>query len=300
MSKMATLALLRGNNQAWKDHLRACYEKTTAEHSGSPLSWAKTLFRTGERVDTAVGVAGQATAAVGAATAAAGLGGAAIPAAVVGVTGASAAGAVTLFALPVIASLAAIGVWGYNKHESHQVNKEIWKWWHDHCGDTWELDAKETVKLETAKKWLGWFGDEGIGNMEHLDAKLKEAKSAFDNKFKAVQSSRNDLIGRIQLAMNIKDRQQKIAAIQRLYQEEEGLADKYTELGKDLQYITYRLQRIVMYHQMLDLTVRSLILHMKDPLAKLAKQTRDAVQKQTDSYYALLTNIVSLPPLPKA
>jgi len=215
-------------------------------------------------------------------------------AAAAGVAGATAtvAGAVTLFALPALVSLAALSVWGIEKHEHHEVNKEIWNWWYARCAATWELDPEITLDFLTAKRWLGWFGDEGISNMNHLHAKLKEAKKAFDDRCNAVVQSRNELARKIPEALRIRDPQQKIAAIQRLDHEADGLANKYMELGKDLTYIVYRLQRNLMYHQMLELTVRSLIVHMHGSVPQASQFACKDAQSHYECYRRLLESIV--------
>jgi len=266
------------------------------EHSASWKSWGKTRLRKGHRLDTAVGASGQAAGLLGTVSGGVAAGGIAVPSAFVGVTAAAAAGAATLYALPVLVTAGAIAYWGYNKNEHHKVNAEIWKWWCDNCKDK-VRDPNKTASLEEAKLWLGWFGDEGISNMNQLSDKLKEAKDAFDNKFKSIQTSAADLGKKISAARQLKEPQRN-QTLQQRRQDEETLAGKYLELGKDLEYIRYRLERMLMYNQMLEITIRLLIFHTKKDLESLETKTRDAFNTQTNSYSDLWTEITGeLPPL---
>lgn len=257
---MSMLKLKALNTPAsnWDEHLKLSYTNCRGEHTSSWYSWAKTRMRSGNRGDTAVNSAGQVAGGAGLVTGAMALPGAATAATMAGV---SVAAAVSLYALPAVITIGAVAYWGYNKNEHHKVNKEIWEYWQTHRQradkDTcFERDDKKLVR------WLGWYGDEGISNMNHMGPKNKEAKEAYDTKFKAIDSARIALASRIN-AVNSKrptlpkDIEKKAGDVKALKQESDALAVKYIDLGKDLQYITYRVERLVMYHEMLDLTVRS-------------------------------------------
>jgi len=276
---------------AFISHLNDCYEKVAKEHSASAGSWFHTRFRKGSRGETALGAGGGAATALGTTSGAVALAGVAVPSAVVGVSAAVAAGAATLFALPLAVTVTAAVVWGYSKLQHHEANKSIWKWWCDNCRDAGVLDAGEIVDdPKTVTEWLGWFGDEGIGNMQHLGAKLTEAKTTFDNNFRQIKQLREDLAKRIAAANAIRDPNQRRAATQRLRVEADGLALKSLHLGEDLQYLVYRLQRMLMYHQMLELTIRSLVHNTPE----LGRATHDAIMHQADSYTDLCHDVAVL------
>jgi hypothetical protein len=283
------------DEETWNAHMKDSYQKVATEHSASWKSWGKTRFREGNRAETTVGAVEKGGAVMAGASGGAALFGAAVPATVVGVSAGVATAAITLWALPALAAGLATAYWGYNKNDHHKVNKEIWGWWTEHCQATGELDPKITVKVEMAKTWLCWFGDEGIFNMTQLEAKLKAAKEAFDQKFNTLKTSAAGLRQRIRAAQQLPDRQRQNLALAPLRQEEETLASKFLELGKDLAYIRYRLERNLMYHQMLELTIRSLVAHMKDKVPMLAKDTVRAFLDQSNSYGLLWSDIRNLP-----
>jgi hypothetical protein len=211
--------------------------------------------------------------------------------------GMSVAAAATLYALPAVITVGAVAYWGYNKNEHHKVNKEIWEYWQTHRqrGDKdtcFELDEKKLVR------WLGWFGDEGIANMNHMGAKNKEAKEAYDKKVTQIDGARKSLHLKIaavnaKVPANPKEVEKKAADVKALKQESDALALKYIDLGKDLQYITYRIERFVMYHEMLDLTVRSWKKVSDLPTLQAAAAT--AFEDQLSTYRQLYNGMTALP-----
>lgn len=257
MTKLRSLAT---TESTWDTHLKDSYTKCRGEHTSSWYSWAKTRVRSGNRGDTTVNTIGQVSSATGLVTGAMAIPGASTAAMM---AGASVAAASTLYALPAVITVGAIAYWGYNKNEHHKVNKEIWDYWQNTHRPRGEgKDAYIERDDKKLVRWLGWFGDEGIANMNNLGAKNTESKSAFDRKFRDIDKARQALHTKIAV-LNAKrptlpkDVQQKAADIKTLTQESDNLAIKYIDLGKDLQYITYRVERFLMYHEMLDLTVRS-------------------------------------------
>lgn len=293
---MLKLKSLNSSATTWDAHLKDSYSKCRGEHTSSWYSWAKSRFRSGNGADTAVNTVGQVSSATGLVT-----GAMAIPGASTAVmmAGASVAAASTLYALPAVITVGAIAYWGYNKNEHHKVNKEIWDYWqttHRPRGagkDAYiERDDKKLVR------WLGWFGDEGISNMNHLGDKSIESKKAFDRKFVELDKARQVLHAKI-AAVNAKrptlpkEIQQKAADVKALTQESDNLAVKFIDLGKDLQYITYRVERFLMYHEMLDLTVRSWKAFSDLPGKQAAAET--ALVQQLASYEDLINRMKALP-----
>ena len=286
---------VRGFNipQNLETHLLDSLRKAATEHSTNWKSWGKTRLRKGNLGETTVGAVGQGGAALAGTSGGAALLGAAVPAAAVGVGAGVAAAAITLYALPVIAAGAVTAYWAYNKHDHHKVNQEIWEWWNKYWAGTGENVPKEPVKLEQAKTWLAWFGDEGIFNMTQLEAKLKAAKEAFDHQFNSINTSAQGLRSRISAAQKLSVQQKNLALVP-LRQEAETLASKFLELGKDLEYIEYRLQRNLMYRQMLEHTIRTLVSYMKET-PMLAADMAKAYIGQLDCYLKLKDYIANMP-----
>lgn len=291
---MSKLKELKNPESNWDAHLKTSYINCRGEHTSSWYSWAKTRLRSGNLSDTGVNTAGQVSGGAGLVTGAMALPGAATAATMAGM---SVAAAASLYALPAVITIGAVAYWGYNKNEHHKVNKEIWEYWQDHRkrGDKDTCIERDEKKLV---RWLGWFGDEGISNMNHMGPKNKEAKDAYDKKVKAIDTARIALHRRI-LEVNVKrptlpkDVEKKAADVKALKQESDALAVKYLDLGKDLQYITYRIERFVMYHEMLDLTVRSWKEVSNLPAVQAAATT--AFVDQLRTYQELHTSMAALP-----
>ncbi|MCV2369052.1 hypothetical protein [Roseateles oligotrophus] len=291
---MLKLKSLNATPSNWDAHLKQSYLNCRGEHTSSWYSWAKTRLRSGNRGDTAVNSAGQVAGGAGLVTGAMALPGAATAATMAGM---SVAAAATLYALPAVITVGAVAYWGYNKNEHHKVNKEIWEYWQAHRqrGDKdtcFELDDKKLVR------WLGWFGDEGISNMNHMGPKNKEAKESYDKKVNAIDNARIALHKKILLVNALrptlpKEIEKKATEVKALKQESDNLAAKYIDLGKDLQYITYRVERFVMYHEMLDLTVRSWKKISDLPTLQAAAAT--AFVDQLKTYQELHASMAALP-----
>lgn len=286
------------NDNAWNDFLVDSYKKAVAAHASSWTSWCKARFRKGNRLETTLGVSTQATGAMALAAGAAAGAGATVPSAfTVASAGAVAAGgAITLYALPATVTVAALAYWGYNKHKHHEVNQAIWKWWCDNCQESLKLDPDVTVDLDTAKEWLGWFGDEGISNMGQLSVKLQQAKKAYDDKFKEVDKQRRIVAQTIagfkscRFASRVEQEVKKNEVRSCL----DSLASRYLAMGIELQYVRYRMERLLMYHQMLELTIRSIIEHSKFTLVTVTNSSRDFLSKHTNSYSDLWYGIRDL------
>jgi hypothetical protein len=279
----------------WKKHLEDSYAKCRGEHTSSWYSWAKTQFRSGNRTDTAVNALGHASTTTGIVTGAVLLPGASVVAtAALG----TAAAAASLYALPLVITAAAIAYWGYKKSEHNKVNKEIWDYWVSNVRDKPAVDVS-TIAPATLTRWLGWYGDEGIANMNHMGAKNIEAKTTFDAKFKAIQTTRKVLdvkvkeINAKKTFVNDKERNEKAAKVKAANLDRDSLGLKYLELGKDLQYIIYRIERYLMYHQMLDLTIRGLLKQADLPAKKTAADT--AFEQQVKSYQDLRDEVLTVP-----
>ena len=290
------LRALKVSDASWKKHLSDSYINCRGEHTSSWVSWAKTRMRSGNRADTAVNSAGQVSGAAGMVTGAMALPGAATAGAMAGMTVAAAS---TLYALPAVIAVGAIAYWGYNKNEHNKVNKEIWDYWKGNP-DKFANDGAFELDTKKLMRWLGWFGDEGIANMNHLGAKNTEAKTAFDKKFTAVRNERNALAAKV-AAFNKKppvppaEQAKHKAEFDALQTAVDKNAQAFIDLGKDLQYITYRVERFVMYHEMLDLTVRSV--KKTSDLTALQTAAATAMEQQRGSYEALYADLLSVPPL---
>jgi len=278
-----------------KEHLQDSYAKCRGEHTSSWYSWAKTQFRSGNRADTTVNALGHASSATSVVTGAVLLPGAsAVATAALG----TAAAAASLYALPVAITAAAIAYWGYKKSERNKVNKEIWEFWTNKVRGQPAIDVS-TIEPATLTRWLAWYGDEGISNMNHMGAKNKEAKEAFDAKFKALQVTRRALDAKVReinakkTFATDKERAEKAAKVKAANVERDNLGLKYMELGKDLQYIIYRVERYLMYHEMLDLTTRGLLKQADLPAKKSAAQT--AFEQQVKSYWDLRDEVLTVP-----
>ena len=291
MSYEKVKGLLNGSN--WEDHKKSSYQKCRGEHTSTWKSWGKTLFRSGNKVDTSINTVGHAATAAGVVTGALALESALVTGGTVAgaVLGAAAATA-SLYALPLVITAAAIAYWGYKKSEANKINVEIWEYWKLNLqGNTTEI-VLASIEPKKLTSWLAWFGDQGISNMNHMGAKNVEAKKAFDEKFKAIQTRRQALQAKVN-AIN------KIAAPQARDQaananaERERLCADYLELGKDLQYITYRVERFEMYHAMLDLTARGVANLADVPKVKAAAVL--AVVEQDNSYAALRIEVLGVP-----
>ncbi|MCV2355966.1 hypothetical protein LNV09_17630 [Paucibacter sp. B2R-40] len=280
---------------AWAAHLKDSYKKCRGDHTDSWYSWAKTQFRSGNRADTAVATTGHVATAGGVVTGALALPGASTVAAAAFGT---AAGAATLYALPLVITAAAIAYWGYKKSEKNKINKEIWDFW------TSKVRGQPAIVLSSIPKekyllWLGWFADEGIANMNHMGAKNEEAKQTFDKKYNAIKSDSVSLEAKISLFNRPglrppTEAKKRAEELKRLNDERDKLALKFIDLGKDLQYIIYRVERFLMYHAMLDLTVRGL--ESYTDVVAIERDAQTAFTQQTDSYKALRDLMALLPP----
>ncbi len=277
------------DNNSWAEFLKKQYAAVEEDHSGSWKSWARSRIRLGNRMDSAVGGASQAVAAGSLAT-----GAAALPGAAGAVALTAGATAISLYAVPVTVTALAIAYWGYQKSEHHEVNKEIWKYYtaNRDANDNLKIQGNADPSLEQVKKWMGWFGDEGISNINHLADKLKEAQNSFKKNFDALQSERDKLGSKMQAwqAMNPKtpqETQQKQNDAIKLGKDADALADKYMGLAKDLEYVQYRLERLFMYYEMLDLTASKLHEKMATDLNK-ARTDAEAFFKQNMEGYEKL------------
>jgi len=73
------------------------------------------------------------------------------------------------------------------------------------------------------------------------------------------------------------------------------IADDYMTLGKDLLYIAYRLERILMYHQMHHLAVTARTEHTHLTREKLEQDTRQYFELEKGAYEnALWDKVVNL------
>jgi hypothetical protein len=192
---------------------------------------------------------------------------------------------------------AAIGLgtwyWGYNKKKHNEVNQTIWEWWH---GNTQEGALKKPDALLSevqARKWLAWFGAEGFYNMNYLGGKVEKAKGAYNDAVNNLRDSLGDLGRKIQLASVLRE-PQLTQTLQQLRREAETLAGKYLEPAKPLEYLRYRLERTLMYNQMLLFAAHSLIHMTKDHVDKVAKDTIHKFDEQIDSYDQLRGVIAGL------
>ncbi len=292
MSYEKVKGLLNGSN--WDEHKKISYQKCRGEHTSSWKSWGKTLFRSGNKVDTSINIAGHAATATGVVTGALALESALVTGGTAaGVVLGAAAATASLYALPLVITAAAIAYWGYKKSEANKINVEIWEYWKQNLqGNTTEivLASIDPKKLTT---WLAWFGDAGIGNMNHMGAKNVEAKKAFDDKFKAIQTRRQALQAKVNASNKMAPSQARSDQAALMNAERERLCADYLELGKDLQYITYRVERFEMYHAMLDLTARGVANLADVPKVKAAAVL--AVVEQDNSYAALRIEVLGVP-----
>ena len=65
------------------------------------------------------------------------------------------------------------------------------------------------------------------------------------------------------------------------------------ELGKDFSYLQYRLERFLMYHDMLELTVRSIVRHAN--LAQVQADIDNSMKQQLQTYEDLWLAVASMP-----
>jgi hypothetical protein len=279
---------------AWTAHLKDSYIKCRGDHTDSWYSWVKTQFRSGNKADTTVATTGHVATAGGVVTGALALPGAsAVAAAAFG----TAVGAATLYALPLVITAGAIAYWGYKKSEKNKINKEIWDFW------TSKVRGQPAIVLSSIPKekyllWLGWYADEGVANMNHMGAKNEEAKKAFDKKYDAIKKESVALEARIRTfnrpgVRPPAEAKKRAEELKRLNDERDKLAVKFIDLGKDLQYIMYRVERFLMYHAMLDLTVRGM--ESYTDLVAIERNAVTAFDQQTESYRALRDLMVLLP-----
>jgi hypothetical protein len=206
-----------------------------------------------------------------------------VPAVAVGAAGVALGAAITLYALPVTITALATGYWLKGKLDHHTENQNTWDYWCQNCRANLQV-PEENISKESAKRALDWFGAEGFYNMNYLGGKLEKAKKAFDAGVNAMTKSANDLHVRIRAARNLQG-PQKSQTLQQLRQEAETLASKFLELGKDLEYVRYRLERTLMYYQMLELATRSWLFHTKGEVAKAAQDVRAGFDQQIGTYH---------------
>jgi hypothetical protein len=271
---------------AWQEHLRSSYLAVAEMHSASWVSWGKARFRKEDAKDTTVGTLGQLGATTSGVAGGLTLIGVPVPAVAAGAAVGAAIAAVSLYALPVAVTALATAVWLKDKAHHHNVNQDIWDYWCQNCRATLQV-PQENLAEESAKRALDWFGAEGFYNMNYLGDKLEKAKKAFDAGVNAMTKSANDLHVRIRAARNLQDPQKRTQTLQQLGQEAETLASKFLELGKDLEYVRYRLERLLMYYQMLELATRSLMSYMKPKLDAAAVAVRPGFDQQIATYHEL-------------
>jgi hypothetical protein len=270
---------------AWQEHLKHSYDAVAEMHSHSYVSWGKARIRKANVKETTVGTLGQAGAVVSGVSGGLGVIGVAVPTSAVGVAAGVGAAAITLYALPVAVVALASVVWVLDKREHKQVNEEIWKYWCENCRPTLQ-EPHEHLDEGKARKWLAWFGAEGFSNMSYLGDKLQKAKDAYDNAVTNLKDSLKDLGIKIQVATKLKEPQRSQTLLQ-LRPQAETLAGKYLELAKPLEYLRYRLERTIMYHQMLHFTVRSLLFRTKAELTSAATEVRPGFDQQIQAYHDL-------------
>ena len=293
------------NDTKWKDFLKRKYNEVKEDHNASCWSWTKTRFRKGHKLETGVNTAGQVGNVIGLAGGAVGVSVAA------GVATLSVGAAATMgVGIPVAVTLLAIGYWGATKYEHHKVNADIRDYFYRHLDahDCLKVDASvNPPTVEKAREWFNWFGDEGIDNMKYLSDKLTEAQSKFANNYNALVSERNRLSARMAAWTNMKpktpqEEQQRRNDELRLGREADALADKYMALAKDLEYVKYRLERLFMYYEMLNLTVKIVHEDVSKHGGLLENARRDAegfLKQNQHGYEALWYDFDDLP-LPAA
>jgi hypothetical protein len=263
------LALADANNG--EEFLKKCDADVRKEHTSSKMSWLKARFNPGKRAETAItGLTSGATAA--------GIGVSAAAAAGATAAAGLAATASMGIAIPVLVTVVGVGYWAYNKHEASKVNQKIWDYWEANVKDNWNPNLK-IQKEDEAREWFAWFGDIGISNMKDLTVKLDDAGKDYRNHLDALKISVGQLDPAIKLASTPGPKQaENKAAVVRKFN---AIVNQYEALGKDMQYYIYRLNRFLMYYQMIEIIARSVLLH-----AKLDDQT-NAVQQ---NYETMLKN----------
>jgi len=296
------------SDQAWDKFLERKYNEVKEDHSASYWSWTKTRFRSGHKRETAVNTAGQAGNVVG--LAGAGVGVAVAAGVAMSAAAAAATAGVTGIGVPLIVTALALYYFRKTKKEHHKVNDEIRSYFYENQNAQDHLKLDASARPPTAQEiaeWLGWFGDEGIDNMKYLSDKLGEAQGKFTNNYNALISERAKLSTRMVAWKGMKpktpqEEQQRQNDELRLGREADVLADKYLALAKDLQYVKYRLERLFMYYEMLDLTVRKVHEDVAKPggLLETARIGAEGFLKQNlDNYEKLWCDFDDLP-LPAA
>jgi hypothetical protein len=256
------------SQQSFETFLERCYDKAESEHSHSVMSWARTRL-------TGLGAAGQATGAAGVVTGVVEAAGHSVPSAFVGaaVTATSVGVAATLFALPASVFVLAAASWGKGKYDHHKVNKEIWDWFkansHQKGPERGSLIAGKTIHYDTAMRWLQWFADEGIANMAHLSTKLEDAKSTLDDRYKTLAAK---LSSEAAKAAEARRRGASPASVRATL--ESNLAQAFVDLGTDFEYVRYRLHRLLMYHQVMDVIAKALAENYNNNLSLIRTETQ--------------------------
>jgi len=290
---MPDLNSLKAAKLNLEGHLETCYTKCRTIHTSSWKSWGKSLFRRGNRGDTGVEATGHAATVGGTVTGAVGLTTGAAATAI----GAGTAAAVVIYALPLVITAVGIAYWGYNKNQKNSINQEIWNWWYDNKGDSLaELElAGKDITQDKLVVYLSWFGDVGISNMAHLKKKIEEAKKTFDKKTVNIDRKRESIDRKIRQTSQLTDPKEKAKKINILKREVDSCAEEAFKLGVDHQYLTYRLQRHKMYHQMLSIVTKNYADKVKATNDALDTAMTQAAVDNKATYEQLIDNVTSLP-----
>lgn len=135
--------------------------------------------------------------------------------------------------------------------------------------------------------------------------KLNEAKNAYQKKRDEIENRAKLLPAEIAKAKSLapKPGVPQTPQQQQAYQQAmtmvkakvDKIADDYMTLGKDLLYIAYRLERILMYHQMHHLAVTARTEHTHLTREKLEQDTRQYFELEKGAYEnALWDKVVNL------
>ena len=291
---MPDLNSLKAAQRNIEGHLETCYKKCRTIHTSSWKSWGKSLFRSGNRGDTTVDTTGHVATAGGTVTGAIGLTTGAAATAI----GAGTAAAVVIYALPLVITAVGIAYWGYNKNQKNTINQEIWDWWYNNKGETLaDLElASQNITEDKLIVYLSWFGDVGISNMAHLKKKIEEAKNTFDKKTASIDRKRTAIDQKIRQVARLTDPKDKAKKQLALKKEVDSCAEDAFKLGVDHQYLTYRLQRHKMYHQMLSIVTKNYADKVKPANERLDEAMTLAATNNKATYEQLINNITTLPP----